>query len=843
MYRDVNTPSATSDFLEQAFLGVLEGQPSSAESMIIHNHLAQMRLFMLRSGLKFYPIQDSPEESRKRWLDSLLKQCRLLLYLPRMVDLFLCRGQICLYLKPIGNSYRVLWFSKEHHKAYYDNNGDLEKVVVCYPYEDARPDPLAPDLHKQIWVRLIITKDTVRYAERESLAETSGYLEDKYGDTPLPNEQTFENSLGFLPCVICKNYDPGPGQEGRGEFDWIQEQLATHNRMLRNINDNLHFFGNPTLITTRSLQDMLTTDEELERPRATIASRSGFASRGHPATPDYQAYVDDFRQSGGAKIRRIIANIEGGERVGYITPDAVSGDHNRYQAEYREGLRVALGGVDEVSISAGATAFEIKSVFGRAAATAKRKAEALFTYGVCELLSMAIYAEENIYRIQLARAIVEDSKLPKKLKLASEQVKALKFMFEASAEELKQEQLDPQVVANDFVTDDMIAFLTEEGMLPNITAGLMPFGDRTIAWQWTGPVFEDSPRDKLNLSIISRNMREDGINTIETLRFQYPDKTDKEIEAMLGSYPFRVANQMMSSIQGILGLQQQLLNPQNPLNFVPSPSNPQISYGQSLAAQLDEVINANFSSLRQELSHGPKYDPADPALAPAIGDYITDATSPAAAVPARSASAELFLSGQPQQPGSGNDEPGSGSGGIPGVQQQPPGPGTGPYLLSNAGGSGNAAPVSAPVSASAPGATAVSGYPSSGTVSGPIPTVPATGAIPAGAQLPFSSIPGGTVGMGAGGQLGAPNAVYPGQPTSAPDQQPIPDWRVAIPYPGSTVAAKPTPVQPGGIQPGTAANQPGIFGQLFPTFTAAANAVAGAVTNRARGRGKRKKGS
>ena len=76
---------------------------------------------------------------------------------------------------------------------------------------------------------------------------------------------------------------------------------------------------------------------------------------------------------GGLRVPRIIANVEPSDRVGYMTPDPISGDMNRYALLLREEIRTALGGVDEISISAGATATEIKGLMGRAQATALRK--------------------------------------------------------------------------------------------------------------------------------------------------------------------------------------------------------------------------------------------------------------------------------------------------------------------------------------------------------------------------------------------------------------------------------------------------------------------------------------
>ena len=63
----------------------------------------------------------------------------------------------------------------------------------------------------------------------------------------------------------------------------------------------------------------------------------------------------------GGRLPKIIANIEPTDRAMFLTPDAVSGDQNLYQRQYREELRTALGGVDELGISSGATAYEIKS--------------------------------------------------------------------------------------------------------------------------------------------------------------------------------------------------------------------------------------------------------------------------------------------------------------------------------------------------------------------------------------------------------------------------------------------------------------------------------------------------
>ena len=72
------------------------------------------------------------------------------------------------------------------------------------------------------------------------------------------------------------------------------------------------------------------------------------------------------------RVPRVIANLEPSDRVGFITPDAVSTDQARYAEQLRSELRLALGGIDDLSIT-NVTATEIKSAYGRVSATAKKK--------------------------------------------------------------------------------------------------------------------------------------------------------------------------------------------------------------------------------------------------------------------------------------------------------------------------------------------------------------------------------------------------------------------------------------------------------------------------------------
>ena len=69
---------------------------------------------------------------------------------------------------------------------------------------------------------------------------------------------------------------------------------------------------------------------------------------------------------------RVIASLEATDRVNYLTPDGVSGDQNMYVKQYRSEIRLALGGVDDIDFGTASTAYEMKSMYGRVAATAEK---------------------------------------------------------------------------------------------------------------------------------------------------------------------------------------------------------------------------------------------------------------------------------------------------------------------------------------------------------------------------------------------------------------------------------------------------------------------------------------
>jgi hypothetical protein len=540
-----------------------DGQ-SSSESLVVANHLAQMRSFGIRQGVEFFPIQDL-NTIRKDFIEKLWKDNKIDLFLDRYWDLLLCKGRLLFYLRPGQNGrYRIFHYSKDQFQSYYDADGNLIEVVIKYSYKAGGYGHVISGMPQaEKWVKLSITNTHIVRYDSDFEPDISQQMGMDYQPSNVA-----VNTLGWIPCVIVNNYSLQAGQDGVDDFSWLASNIEAHDRMVRAIRSNIEFFGNPTLLSSRSLAE-LTEGGVLRRPqRPTAASESGFWGSTR------SSYLDDpferFASEDGLRVRRVIAGVLPDDRVGYIVPDPVSPDQTRFAAAYREDLHTALGGVDPNGISTGATAYEIKSLYGRTAATAKKRADNLYTYGLCKVIEMAIAAEELKLKRQIATVL-----------------------------EVPVEQ----------ITDDGVMLLLQTGKSPAgrklpkdfAPIGLPPLGDREILWRWKGPVFEDSPQDILQRSIVVRNMEEVGVDTGEALRFMLPDKTEEEIRAMLTGFPFREMQEAGSALSQHASILGQLM-------AMPSPLDPNLP----LAAQFNnlEVIARTIQHIQRRLDYGNDIQPA-----------------------------------------------------------------------------------------------------------------------------------------------------------------------------------------------------------------------------------------
>lgn len=537
---------------------------NGAETLIVANHLAQMRTFGIRQGVQFFPVQDDDSKLRENFINKVISGNKLDLTLDRLWDILLCRGRLLLYLRPTGSgNYRINWFPKQQFEAYYSREGDLEEVSIVYTYKVKRAlSDGAMGGKKKRWVRLNITANEIQSYESDTELKPDSDFELHQG---MEVKQSFPNELGWVPCVVVNNYFLSDENESADDFTWLRHQIERQDDLERSVANNLYFFGNQTLIATRGVSEL--TEVGIVEQRSTITAKDSFYPVGGRRL--------NFRRSGTsedslAHIKKVVGNVQPEERFGYISPDPVTGDHNLYLKERREAIRTALGGVDELGISSGATAFEVKSLFGRAAATAKKKAKSLYDYGICKILEQAIQAEEELWKKSVEAAIASEG--------GAEIIAAV--YPDAKKQQVK--GIVRSVQEGQSLPTEIFQAIADSGY-PLPAEGLKPLGDRTVDWRWTGPVYEESSQDLLNKSIVARNMAEDGVGREYCLKQLYPDKTSRELDEMIGSntsIPFRRIQQTSQAMQQVLGLWGQIggsphpQNPQMPMSADPTFSEP-----------------------------------------------------------------------------------------------------------------------------------------------------------------------------------------------------------------------------------------------------------------------------
>ncbi len=595
---------------EQILLAAKERRGDLAvDSMIVSSHLAQMRMFMLRKGLEFYAEQDS-FGYRKEFLKKVVDHNMLEMKLDSIVDYFLCDGQGLFYFRPSGDDYQLLFFPKDNYRAYRDQNGDLENVVLIYTFNVQESNALDNYVRqdgkggKKKYIRLKVYRDRIEQTISNEKIEFENEMGSQLMTMPGSTE-TLTNSLGFIPAVEVFNHMDCTGEAtGNGEFDWLANQILYHDELVKNVRKNLKFFGNPTLLSSRPKHDIIESgDEGSFRP--TISSQAGFAAIGRSSTRVSEPFGGASALDGQIKVPRVIANLEPTDRVNYLTPDSVSGDQNMYIKQYRSEIRLALGGVDDIDINTASTAYEMKSLYGRCAATAEKKAKALFSYGLCQLFSLMIQHEEKMFKDSFAVAIglqqplvplQEEFQDPEEYTVAMEKHIAAMEKFTQKREEAIRATLD---------TGDMPAGVT----------GLIPDGSTKVDWRWMGDIFEDDAQDILNNSIVVRNLQELGVDSIEALKYLFPNKTDEERAAMLSGYPFRMVQQTQQSLNSFISLLGQLYQ-------LPHPQTPELPLASDPNLDITGFLYRSLEFLRKELSYSGKYHPDSsderpPSLSPA----------------------------------------------------------------------------------------------------------------------------------------------------------------------------------------------------------------------------------
>jgi hypothetical protein len=298
------------------------------------------------------------------------------------------------------------------------------------------------------------------------------------------------------------------------------------------------------------------------------------------------------RRNSGKKISKVIGNVGQDERFGYIQVDPVPGDLTNYIRNDRELIHWCLGGVDPIGISTSATFGEIKTLFGRVQNTADKKANSLFG-ALGKLFAIAIANEEQKFKANFILAVAQTKlakEIPDLANLSDESCQQLYQLYRSGELDKYKIQFDSKV-------------------------GLPPMGDRTVTWRHTREVYKPSTRDLLDLSIVGRNLREDGLNQEFTMSRLYPELSPKEIQAATSGFSPRVVQNQMNGLNSLLQFYQMSLG-------LPGTQNPNIPLAIELG--LSQLIADGINSLKKELSYGkPVYTPADATATPAnLSEFI-----------------------------------------------------------------------------------------------------------------------------------------------------------------------------------------------------------------------------
>ena len=534
---------------------------------------------MTRQGLEFLVDQDTPDEKRRKFIDKTIKQNKLDMYYQGIASLFIATGGVLWLMQPTLDGYSIYWFHsgkennsiddvKSQYMVYYSANGrEMQEVVIRYKYYDRSPNSMylnATANGQERWVRLRVKTDTVTQeffgAEPplDVYSTTNGYAR-------ALQVNSFINTLGYIPCVESPNLPYFPGDSGRSDFAMVSDQIEAEDTVRGAIMQNIFTFGNPTLITTRSREEVMQKTTE-------IGTQSWAAAQGFKDVSSIN--IDNRRGNGGwsarqhEKIVPVIGNVGADERFGYVLPDPVSPDQSRFADSYRTALHGALGGIDPNDQSF-STFGEVKSLYGKVAATANMKSLTLWNHGLARILELCIMHEEKLYMDQFKQWVLSE---------------------------------DPKIDVTQITQQQIEQLIWQQGIEAPINVGLAPYGEVNVYYRYNGDVFEDSPQDKLDRTIYTRNLQELGVGSLEALDAVFPDLSLKEKKSKLSGIPFRIGNEYLGIMNNLMQMHVQMTQVEDPYNA-----------GKALSLRYDmtKLMDSVYTVLKREFSYGASYDEAD----------------------------------------------------------------------------------------------------------------------------------------------------------------------------------------------------------------------------------------
>jgi hypothetical protein len=94
-------------FDEMLKAAISRDSAGATDTMLIHAHLAQMKMFGIRQGVEFYPEQDNFGQQRYDFIQQVIKFNQLDARLDSIWDHFLALGKGLFYIRPTQKTYRL----------------------------------------------------------------------------------------------------------------------------------------------------------------------------------------------------------------------------------------------------------------------------------------------------------------------------------------------------------------------------------------------------------------------------------------------------------------------------------------------------------------------------------------------------------------------------------------------------------------------------------------------------------------------------------------------------------------------------------------------------------------
>ncbi|MFA9202020.1 MAG: hypothetical protein ACEQSC_00515 [Candidatus Nanopelagicaceae bacterium] len=580
---------------------------SGGRGTVVPLHCAQMREYGSRGGrVQFDCPQDDDANSRgnaiKKWYES----NDLASKMDYVFDVFTCWGEVLWLILPLNDGdYWIEFFQgglkhdNPQFKIYYKNGGrEIETAVIRYSYQKdndigSGAIPMGGGGNTSTttrWVKLIINSESIVTMDCGSEPDlTLNRNQYAVGNNVKIDPNPF---APILPIALSVNNPQQTGRQGTGDFHVFAALIENYEERLAWVDENLETFGNPSLVTTRSAAEVMETNMA-DTPN-TWAANQGFRDGvGDGYSGSSSKSLAGRRGTKGKRISKVIGNVNVDERFGYIQTSPIPGDLTTYIRNDRELIHWCLGGVDPVGISTNPTFGEIKTLFGRVQNTANKKASSLFnTLG--RLFAIAIGNEEQRFKAAFMISIANSPELLKQIpdpqSISDEQCQSLYQLFRKGALEPLGFRFTP--------------------------IGLPPMGDRSVSWRHTVEVYKPSTRDLLDLSIVGRNMREDGLNQEFVTGKLYPEMSPKDIQAATSGFSPRVVENQLNGLNSLLQFNQQCMQ-------VPGIQDPKIPLAIELG--IAQLIATGIESLKKELNYGrPIYTAAAASTTPdSLSEFIS----------------------------------------------------------------------------------------------------------------------------------------------------------------------------------------------------------------------------